>query len=236
MKCALLADIHGNRPALAAVLAAAKADHVEHLLIAGDLVGYYYEPAACLDLLAAWPMTCVRGNHEDLLDQSDADAARAAALHAKYGSGLREASRSLTTAARTALAKWPRVAALRMDGCRIVLCHGAPWATDEYVYPDARDETWTKFAVDEADLVVFGHTHHRVDRQMGATRIVNPGSVGQPRDGAAGACWATFDTVTREYRSFVVPYEREGVAAEARRRDPHLPYLAAVLCRVRPSA
>jgi putative phosphoesterase len=223
--------VHGNDVALTAVLDEARAEGVSHLLVAGDVVGYYYQPARCLELLAEWPVTAVRGNHEDLLDESERDAARADALCTKYGSGLRVATATLSTEMRAGMDAWPRTASLDMDGCRITLCHGTPWSTDEYLYPDAPADVWARLAAGGDDLVVFGHTHYRVDRRIADTRIVNPGSVGQPRDGAGGACWATFDTVTRTLMPRVTQYDRDRVAAEARRRDPQLPYLADVLFR-----
>lgn len=231
MTIGLLSDVHGNAVALQAVLTEAAEAGVSHLLVAGDIVGYYYEPARCLELLAAWPTTMVRGNHEDLLDESERDAVRASHLHAKYGSGLRVASATLSAEVRADMAAWPRGVSHEIDGCRITLCHGAPWATDDYVYPDAPADVWTRVAAGGDDLVVFGHTHYRVDRMVGETRIVNPGSVGQPRDGAGGACWATFDTARRSLVSRVTPYDRERVADDARQRDPHLPFLADVLFR-----
>ncbi len=231
MTIGLLADIHGNASALQAVLTAAAALDVNRLLVAGDIVGYYYEPARCLESLAAWPMTVVRGNHEDLLDESERDAARSDALYAKYGSGLRVASETVSADARAEMASWPRVTSCEVDGRRITLCHGTPWATDEYVYPDAPDAVWARMASGGADLVVCGHTHYRVDRRVGATRIVNPGSVGQPRDGAGGACWATYDTVSGQVTMRVESYDRQSTAQQARARDPQLPYLADVLFR-----
>lgn len=231
MTIGLLADVHGNAAALQAVLTASATLDVNRLLVAGDIVGYYYEPARCLELLAGWPVTIVRGNHEDLLDDSEREAARSEALQAKYGSGLRVASETLSTEARAQMATWPRVTASEIDGRRITLCHGTPWSTDEYVYPDAPHEVWARMASGGEDLVVFGHTHYRVDRRIGATRLVNPGSVGQARDGAGGACWATFDTVTGEVAMRVEPYDRQATAQQARARDPQLPYLADVLFR-----
>lgn len=231
MTIGLLADVHGNAPALQAVLTAAAALDVNRLLVAGDVVGYYYEPARCLESLAAWPATIVRGNHEDLLDESERDAARSEALHAKYGSGLRVASETLSAEAREQMAAWPRVTSCEIDGREITLCHGTPWATDEYVYPDAPDDVWARMASGGEDLVVFGHTHYRVDRRVGSTCLVNPGSVGQPRDGAGGACWATYDTVSGEVTLRVEPYDRQATAQQATARDPHLPYLADVLFR-----
>jgi len=231
MKVGLLADIHGNATALRAVLTAAASLSVSRLCVVGDLVGYYYEPAECDRLLRPWVTDWVRGNHEDLLALSEGDPASASALHAKYGSGLRVASQELSADTRKRMTAWPTTATVWLGERRVRLCHGAPWATDEYVYPDAPWSTWERMAADGEDLVVFGHTHYRVERQVGRTRIVNPGSVGQARDGSGGACWAVFDAETNTCELRVEHYDREEVVREARLRDPHLPYLVDVLYR-----
>ena len=69
MKLAIIADIHSNADALEAVLEAAFAEDIDALLVAGDLIGYYFEPAKVLRLLKSWPrqLFIVRGNHEDQL-------------------------------------------------------------------------------------------------------------------------------------------------------------------------
>ena len=80
MKLALLADIHGNADALEAVLAAARRRGAKRLLCAGDFVGYYYEPARCFELLDAWRLDAVRGNHEDMFRDLELHPASAASF------------------------------------------------------------------------------------------------------------------------------------------------------------
>jgi len=82
-------------------------------------------------------------------------------------------------------------------------------------------------------LVVYGHTHYPVVWQDGETTVVNPGSVGQPRDGTPGACWAMWDTVDLSVTLKRENYDSSKVQTEARRRDPALPYLADILTRTR---
>lgn len=233
MKIGLLADVHGNAQALDAVLRAARETGVSYLCLAGDVVGYYYEPARCLDLLAGWPCDAVRGNHEDLLFASVSDPGVASDVHGRYGSGLAVAHDTLSPDQMSRLGAWPRTRALTFDALRVLLCHGAPWDTDVYLYPDAPAEDFERCAGSGADLVILGHTHYAHDRTVGVTRIVNPGSVGQPRDRRLGAAWMVLDSETGACEWRREAYDVAPVLARARELDPHLPYLCEVLTRTR---
>lgn len=236
MKIGLIADVHGNAPALDAVLKAAAASGAEALCLAGDVVGYYYEPAHCLDMLAAWPAEVVRGNHEDLLAETVRDPALAADVHRRYGSGLAVAQRTLSAEQCQTIAAWPRTRLLTFGAVRVLLCHGSPWDTDTYLYPDGDAALWQRCADPGIDIIVAGHTHYPVDRQVGPTRVINPGSVGQPRDRRPGAAWALLDTASGVCEWRRETYDMSGVIAQARALDPHLPYLADVLTRTSPAA
>lgn len=232
MKVALLADIHGNADALEAVLHAAEADGATRLLVAGDLVGYYYEPRRVLDLLHAWQWDCVRGNHEEML-RSWRNHEDRAGIRRKYGSGLAVVCEQLTLADLDLLQSLPHPLSLQVDGKSALICHGSPWDLNEYVYPDAPKSKSRTMASDGGMLVMYGHTHYPVVWQSGQTIVVNPGSVGQTRDGVPGACWAMWDTGDLSVTLRREAYDASKAQAQARKRDPALPYLADVLTRTR---
>jgi len=231
MRLALLADIHGNAHALSAVLSAARQEGVQRLLCAGDFVGYYYQPDACLDLLSDWQVDAVRGNHDVMLAELIEQPSLAAELRARYGSGLEVAASVLTPDRLAALAALPVQRRITMDAMSILLCHGTPWDTNTYVYPDADESVFRRCAESGADIVVMGHTHHRLDLRRGNARLLNPGSVGQPRDRTPGAAWGLLDTDTGAYHQRIEQYDSEPVKSRARALDPHLPYLWEVLDR-----
>jgi putative phosphoesterase len=231
MKLALLGDIHGNELALQAVLRAASAEGVEQLLVTGDLVGYYFHPAAVLAQLGAWKKHVVRGNHEDMLCEARQDRARLAAIEAKYGTGHRVALEELTPAQIDELCGLPHPLELQLGGRRILLCHGAPWDNDFYVYPDAPVEVLERCAHSRADIVILGHTHYPMVRAVHGTQVVNPGSVGQPRNRQPGAQWALYNCETNELTLKREDYDFAAVAAESRVRHPDVPFLSAVLER-----
>ena len=232
MKLALLGDIHGNHLALAAVLAAARKHGVERLLITGDLVGYYFWPREVLELLAPWSSVAVRGNHEDMLAAARSDPAYLLRVDARYGTGLRSAVEQLDAQQLDQLCALPHPLELVIDGCRILLCHGAPWDVDQYVYPDAKPELLERCAIQEFDLVVLGHTHYPMQHKIGRTLLVNPGAAGQPRNRQPGAYWALFDTANRSLELHHEKYDSSALVRECQQRHPELPYLANVLQRL----
>jgi putative phosphoesterase len=231
MKVALLGDVHGNHLALAAVLEAARRAGVEKLLVTGDLVGYYFWPREVLELLDGWDMAIVRGNHEDMLAQVRRDPQALAEIERKYGTGLRTALQQLSVAQLDWLQSLPHPRSLDVDGHRILLCHGAPWDVDHYVYPDASDADFERCAQQDHDFVVLGHTHYPLERVVGRTRVVNPGSVGQPRNREPGAHWALLDTGTASIEPRREDYDVAWVMQRARELQPQLPYLSKVLAR-----
>ena len=231
MRVGILADIHANLPALQAVLVEARNLSVERLLVLGDLVGYYYWPAECIDMLDAWPTDMVIGNHEEMLAVAETNEAEAQRILTTYGSGLSSALADLDADALARLSNLPRSLEVQIESRRVLLCHGAPWSTDTYVYPDADHSVRQEMARGSHDLVLFGHTHYPVDWALGSTRIINPGSVGQQRNRRPGAHWLCWDVATDSYDLRVEAYDVATVQAASDRRDPNLPYLSQVLTR-----
>ena len=182
MKLALLGDIHGNAAALTAVLHGAVREGASLLLLTGDFVGYYYRPEHVLRTLEGWDSYAVRGNHEDWMFAAQADVVAAENYRARYGSGVDVALVTLSDTELDYLRDLPVTREVQLGERRLLLGHGAPWDTDFYIYPDAPDEVWKRLANLKYDYIVLGHTHHRYCRRAGATLVINPGSVGQPRD------------------------------------------------------
>ncbi len=234
MLIAVLSDIHGNAAALDAALGAARQAGAQELFVLGDYVGYYYEPSRVFEALGGWPREMIRGNHEELLARAAKDAAFAAELRGRYGSGHDAALAELSASKIEELLALPESKLVERDGVRIELCHGSPWKGDEYVYPDAQDSVIARCAGSKADFVLMGHTHRAFLKRVGAATVANVGSVGQARDAGGQAAWALLDTQARSLTLRRTPYDAAPLAAEAARRDPLNEYLRDVLSR-RPS-
>ncbi|TSD16116.1 metallophosphoesterase [Haloglomus irregulare] len=190
MRLGVIADVHANLAALEAVLAALPP--VDGLVCAGDIVGYGPQPAACVDALRSWgdgdrDLLAIRGNHDRAVTAGvDPDDGMA-------GAGVRHARAELGADALAWLADLPP--GLTGHGDCLRVAHGHPADPDRYVYPSLFDRS---LLADER-VLVLGHTHIQARErfeQAGWARVrrrvvLNPGSVGQPRDGEPTAAYAT---------------------------------------------
>jgi predicted phosphodiesterase len=207
MRVAIASDIHGNKQAFQAVIAAAEAADADELWCLGDLVGYGAEPDACVALADAHCTICLAGNHDLAVVEvlSLDDFSRGAALAAYW---TREVIQPETREYLLSLS--PQSSA---EG--VGLFHASPrdpiW---EYVLSALAAELC--FDATDFRISFIGHSHvalsfHRPEGEpaSGTTRragaevdlasgewLVNPGSVGQPRDGDARAAWLMLDTGT----------------------------------------
>jgi putative phosphoesterase len=182
VRVAAISDIHGNLPALEAVLAEIDEAGVDEIVVGGDTAHGPW-PAEVLDLLVERDVRAVRGNADrEVIERSDRHGPLAPWSADRLGERRLEIARS-----------WPLTIELSVDGLGSVLvCHSTPTSEDPIytrITPDA--ELTAIFEFVDADVVVCGHTHMQYDRTLASgLRIVNPGSVGLPYEGARGAYWA----------------------------------------------
>ena len=189
-RVAALYDIHGNLPALDAVLADVHAAGVDSIVAGGDvIVGPMSREV--LDRLAAlaMPVEYLYGNCETaVLDQL---AGRPlAAVPAAYRPTIAWTAEQIGRTYAAALAGWPKTRRLTVDGIGdVVFCHATPRDENE-IFTRSTAEARLRPIFDPVDaaLVVCGHTHMQFDRRVGRTRVVNAGSVGMPF-GDPGADW-----------------------------------------------
>lgn len=203
MKIAVLSDVHANLHALEAVLAEVDAGGFDELWCLGDIVGYGPRPNECAALLNERATVCLAGNH-------DLVALDRIPIHAFAGDAAAAAvwtRRTLNVEARTFLENLEPAAIV--PGAE--LFHGSPsdpvW---DYVLSD--DAARQSFAATSQPLVLVGHSHVALELSSdgaeirggkaeagmrldlrGPRRLLNPGSVGQPRDGDPRAAWLELD-------------------------------------------
>ena len=190
MRIAALYDIHGNLPALDAVLHELRGIRIDAIVCGGDaIVGP--QSREVLDRLAACelPVHYVRGNAEAAV--ADRLAGRVpAAVPELYRPAIDWTAAQIGSMHGAAVASWPLTVRLELDGIgAVVFCHATPRDDNEIftrLTPVERLEPVIASA--NASLVVCGHTHMQFDRHVGRTRVVNAGSVGLPW-GAPGAEW-----------------------------------------------
>ena len=190
MRVAALHDVHGNLPALEAVLAEVSAAGVDAIVCGGDVAAGPF-PRECLERLHARAAVFVRGN-------ADRD----------FSEWLRQ---ELPVDAQAFLSAQPHVRVLG----DVLYCHGSPRRDDEIltkVSPPGRLAAALEGV--EQPLVVGGHTHVQFEATAGAVGFVNAGSVGMPYEGRRGAFWALVDGVEAELRR--TPYAVEAAAVAIR--------------------
>ena len=217
----LLADVHANIDALETVLATLAARGVEQIYCAGDLVGYNAAPNACCERLRH--LNCVQGNHDwaALLDPKDPDLSW---FNASARSAIHWTSRQLTPANRAFLAALPHRLRFQVAGRWVTIVHGTPRdPLHEYEYGDEDPEARLVQLLDEAeaDILVMGHTHLPYVRTVGARLVINPGSVGQPRDQDPRTSCAILDPVGM--RAEILRLDYDHPTAAQRVRDAGLP-------------
>jgi len=199
MRLGLISDVHGNRVALEAVLDDMPA--VDRLLCAGDVVGYNPWPAECVAAVRGRDVPTVMGNHD-----------RAVASETSFGfnsmaqAGVEYAREHLDESALAWLARLPDERTL-LDG-RVKVVHGHPADPDRYTYP----ADFAPGMLDGEELLVMGHTHVQHHAVFSEGMLVNPGSVGQPRDGNPDAAYAIVDLAERVVTEHRVSYDVDRVA------------------------
>jgi predicted phosphodiesterase len=208
MRVAVLADIHGNLPALEAVLAEPDVAAADAVVLLGD-IALGPMPAESLDLLDSFEERAVwvHGNCErEVVSAYDGQP-----VPGPNGESARDTASMLERRHRDLLDGLPLTVTLDIDGLGAVLfCHATPRRDDEMVLVDSPLPVWRRAlgGVQES-LVVMGHTHMPFDRLVDGRRAVNPGSVGMSY-GAPGACWALLGRSVELRRT---TYDAESAAA-----------------------
>lgn len=213
-RVAALYDIHGNLPALEAVLDEVRQAQVDAIVVGGDVLPGPMS-RECLDLLGATgiPTEYVYGNGET----TSLEARRGGTLESipeAFREGIRWSAAQLPDEQAAAIAAWPLTTRLAIDGLgEVLFCHATPRnATDIFTRLSPEERIRTMFAGANVTLAVCGHTHMQFDRTVGSLRIVNAGSVGQPF-AEPGAYWLLLGPGVELRRTV---YDREIAATRIR--------------------
>ena len=191
MRLAALYDIHGNLPALEAVLAAVGDAGVDAVVIGGDIVPGPM-PRECLDLLTALdlPVHYLQGNGDRVVCAERRGEDVSSEVPAAFRDVIRWSAAALTDQEAARLAGWPATLRFPVRGLgEALFCHATPRNdTEIFTRLTAEERLFDVFDGVESALVVCGHTHMPFDRIVRGIRVVNAGSVGMPF-GEPGAYW-----------------------------------------------
>ena len=194
MRVAALYDIHGNLPALEAVLADAAREGVDTFVIGGDVAAGPL-PGATLDQLIALSPRAqfVQGNMDrEIIDAYDQGHTDITTIDDPEKRVAAFAASRISPAHRDFMGAFTPVIALDVDGVgSTVFCHGSPRSDTEMITRLTTDERLREILGGvRQPVVVCGHTHQQFDRTVNDWRVINAGSVGVPYEGKAGAYWA----------------------------------------------
>jgi putative phosphoesterase len=189
MRVAAIYDIHGNLPALEAVLEEIRRDKVDQIVVGGDVIPGPMPRETLARLFSLdIPVRFIQGNGEVAVLEEMAE--RGPGVPEQFREVIRWNARQLRPEDQRLLASWPKTLRLNMNGLGDVLfCHATPRNENEvFVRSTPEDVLLPIFGGLEAAIVVCGHTHMQFDRTIGNVRVVNAGSVGMPF-GDPGAYW-----------------------------------------------
>ncbi|SIR56227.1 phosphoesterase, MJ0936 family [Haladaptatus litoreus] len=203
MKVGIISDVHANRVALDAVLDDMPA--VDALLCAGDVVGYNPWPAECVDILRDRVSASVMGNHDRAVVSGTAFK-----FNSMASAGVEYARDELNDLQREWLSNRP-TSTTACDG-RVRIVHGHPDDPDHYTYPDE----FSPELLGEEDVLVMGHTHVQHHEVYDEGIVMNPGSVGQPRDRDSRSAYAILDLEEMTVDERRVEYDIEAVQEAVR--------------------
>lgn len=190
MRIAALYDIHGNLPALEAVIKEIRAEGIDHVVVGGDVV-----PGPMPRETLVWllnldiPVQFIQGNGEVAVLQHMAGK-NPANVPEQFRELIRWTSKQLGVKDQTLLASWPKTIQLEVPSLgEVLFCHATPRNENELFTRQTPDHRVSEmFQNITQKIVVCGHTHMQFDRMIGDVRVINSGSVGMPF-GKPGAYW-----------------------------------------------
>lgn len=233
MRYLIFTDIHGNLESFLALLKFIERKKIDYYLFLGDLVGYGASPNEIIQKIQTMkPISLIRGNHDKAVCGLDSiDTFNPIAASAIYWTKQNLKKKNMDYLNR--LKKGPTII-----HDNITLCHGAPFDEDYYIFGEF--DAAEAFKYIRTPLCFFGHTHfpyvytekdsfvegtflmgnsNEVKLEKGVRYLINPGSVGQPRDRNPRASCAIYDSDVRRIKFFRLDYDIEEAQKKIREED-----------------
>jgi putative phosphoesterase len=198
VKVAVISDIHGNLPALQAVLS--DMPPIDMIVCCGDVVGYYPDINEVCALLRRINVFAVRGNHDAYITgELQPDPSKAIVYRTEW------TRRQLDLIHLQWLKSLPIEMRFQWDHLTLIVRHASPWDEETYLYADSPG--LVKIPVEKNEMLILGHTHHSMLKKVGDGIVLNPGSVGQPRDWNEQGSYAIVETMSKNTEIRRVAYD-----------------------------
>ena len=229
MKIAFFSDIHGNEYAYQSFLQQIKEYEIDQIVFLGDIFGYYYGQKNIIDSFITNQTVALLGNHDqyflDIIDHRiDVNE-----LIMKYGNSYLNIAERIPDYQINYMRKLPRDYEIKYKNIRIGLYHGSPVDfLNGRVYPDTKILEYEKY--NQYNYLILGHTHHKMVRKAEKSFIINPGSLGQQRDGM-GCSYIIFDLDSEQFEFKEVTFDKDKLKLDIQKNDPGNNKLIEVLYR-----
>jgi len=233
MKLMFFSDIHGNKYILPNLAAAIRTIKPDNIIFCGDIYGYYYYQDEVIRFFEKFNVQSICGNHDKFFLDLIANKISLDFLTTKFGNSYALNLANVNKKSFEYVRKLEPKKEMKIDNLKIGIFHGSP--EDNYngrVYSDtiiSNTKLYNKF-----DYVILGHTHHKMIRKVGKTTILNPGSIGQQRDGL-GFSYLLLDTKTKKFSFQSIEINLNKLIKDIKKNDPGNSSLIEVLLRKRSS-
>jgi len=210
----ILSDIHSNYKALECINNYISEYNISKIFCAGDIVGYYTRPNETINWFRERNVISVLGNHDKAM--FDNSILKTFNIYAKQACIWNR--RKIENFNLEYLKNLPEEYRIEVCGRSIYIVHGSPINhLGDYVYGDYIDNDFIlKYFKNIPDIIIMGQTHIPYIKQIRGTVIINPGSVGQPRDGDYRTCFAMVDTNLSNVEIIRLNYDKTEILKETR--------------------
>jgi putative phosphoesterase len=211
---AVISDVHANLQALERVVQDAEGRGADVFLNAGDLTGFGPYPNEVIELLCEKNVLSILGNYDLEVIEGKTKEKGEKKL------ALRFARKELSKSCEDYLRSLPRELRFEVAGVKLLVTHGSPESIDEHVYRDTPVERLKTLSdTAKADVIIVGHSHRQLWRQVNGTSFVNPGSVGRPDDGNPQTAYAILKFNPFKIEMIRLDYDVEAAADALRKKS-----------------
>lgn len=230
MKICFFSDIHGNNYAFDEFINYSLNLDIDQYVLCGDIFGYYYGQNDIISKLRnIVNLYSIKGNHDINYLNICLKLESEKIFIDKYGSSYKNIAKKISVANHNFIENMADYLELNFNDIKIGIFHGSPINhLSGRVYPDTEI---TEFDIyKNYDYIILGHTHYRMLRNLGLTVIINPGSIGQPRD-KNGSSFATLTLPSGEIQFYQIKWEKSKLVSEIKKNDKSNQKLIDILFR-----